>query len=405
MDMILLGTRYIGMLSDLDIPDTSALNEALCAIASAGPHTRITLVPKPGRRSWGCAPATSLSIRRVPSTVAEAGDAAVLEHIRRRPGHRPPLEVNVSDRHIAVDTQHGLGDGRLFVDITSTLLAMSRGDTLPWVTNRDTRLALPRAIARTFGAKPTRLRTAWHELAALRAASTLALDASRRESEPWSPSFGVEVAHLGAAAESEVDGWRRANAPTCGSAAVWLCIVRRALDAAGLEMVHPVQVAFDCRRYLRKGQTANGNFATGIEIPVGVDEPLIAVGNRMRGVTTSALPLAMMGAVSTLTQLRPGLTVIEAASQFHPGAPARLMYSDLGRVVPFDRAPWRSDCARSFTGLLDPSGPDGVTVLNAVVGGERSISISFHDNVFDREVMKNATRYVEGDPIRFLERR
>jgi hypothetical protein len=401
IDLALVNTRYIGALSDLHLPPVDVVNEAFSMIAAAGPHTRVALTPTPAKRRWGYAPASVPPVQQVPDSVADNGIASVLTHIRRRSGARSPLQVFVSDRHLAVDTHHGLGDGRMFIDLASALLAVSSGGTSPWVNKRDSRFALPRALARTFTRDPSLLHRGWEALGALR--SSRPLDSMAIPAQPWSPSYAVEVVFLSADVNSEVERWRKTNTSSCGSGALWLYLVRQAFHAVGVEMTERVQVAFDCRRYLGDGLSANGNFATGVEIPVPAGESVSGVGSRMRLVTSSALPLAMMAVASAHISVRGAPKATDPPTISRPGVPARMMYSDLGRITPLDGAPWRADGLQSFTGLLDPSGPDGITVLNASIGGQRSISISFHDNMFDRQVISKVARYIEDDPIRLLQ--
>ena len=125
-------------------------------IAAAGPHTRVALTPQPEKRIWTYDPAAPLPVHQLPDAVADDGSAAVLQYIRRRPGYRHPLEVHVSQRRIVIDADHGLGDGRFFLDLLSALLAVSGGRASQWVINDDTRLALPRALVATFGIHPAR---------------------------------------------------------------------------------------------------------------------------------------------------------------------------------------------------------------------------------------------------------
>jgi hypothetical protein len=340
-------------------------------------------------------------VHQVPDAVANDGNAAVLQYIRRRPGYRHPLEVHVSERQIAFDADHGLGDGRLIIELLSALFALCSGRTSPWVTNVDTRLVLPRALVRTFGIHPSRARMAWKDVAGLRATDTVSLnDTSGGASVAWSPSFAVTVAHVNADAESAVNEWRRASAEKVGSGAVWLYIVRQALHAAGLQMTDRVMVAFNCRRYLPEGNTSNSNFVMGLEIPFAVNETLPALVTRLAEFTVSAVPLGVMGIVSAQALRRAGRKPITPTS-CNPGAPARVMYSDMGHLTSLDDLPWRGHGERVNPGLLDPAGPEGITVLNARIGCTRNISISFHDNVFDRRVIDRAADYIK-DPIRFL---
>jgi len=83
------------------------------------------------------------------------------------------------------------------------------------------------------------------------------------------------------------------------------------------------------------------------------------------------------------------------------GALAHVMYTDMGHITTLDDLPWRGQDNRDHAGLLDPAGPDGITVYNTRIGGGRNISISFHDNVFDRGTIDLATEHLS-HPTRFL---
>lgn len=399
VDLMLQNTRYIGYLGGFAVPPQADIEAALRRVADAGLHTRVAMEPAGARRRWHRA-SSPPAVYRVPADVTDGGPDRVLEYVRNRPGTRAPVEVHVTDDQLMVDTQHGLGDGRLFVDLASALIGLASGEEPRWVTTPDTRGPALKAVVNTFARQPKRLRDVVTTAQSLRAAYPAEPNLEPAPGQRWSPSWAVETAHLDAAAEAEVERWRKTEAPECGSGAVWLYATRRALAEAGLPMTGRVQVAFDCRRYLRKGMSANGNFATGVELPVDVDAPVSAVGARMREVTGSALPIALMGAASAYIQLRP--RVAPPATEFVPNAPARVMYSDMGRLVPCDGFPWRAGRGSVFAGLLDPSGPDGVTVLNGVVNRERTLSISFHDNVFDRATMKRAAKLLADEPLRLI---
>jgi len=113
--------------ADLNTPALAELNDELSRIEAAGPHTRVALTPQPEKRIWTYDPAAPLPVHQLPDAVADDGSAAVLQYIRRRPGYRHPLEVHVSQRRIVIDADHGLGDGRFFLDLLSALLAVSGG--------------------------------------------------------------------------------------------------------------------------------------------------------------------------------------------------------------------------------------------------------------------------------------
>src|SRR6202035_3328581 len=138
-----------------------------------------------------------------------------------------------------------------------------------------------------------------------------------------------------------------------------------------------------------------------LEIPLPVDTDLLTVIALLRELTVSAVPLVGIGAVSALSLLRAAGAAQDEPSSVEIGAPAHLMYTDVGHVTALDDAPWGGTGERSYTGLLDPDSPVSITVLNSRIGAARNLSISFHDDVYDRRVIEGAARYLT-DPIRFL---
>jgi hypothetical protein len=400
MDQLFVGMRYVVLYAGLEAPGVGVLNEALATIAAAGPHTRVGLNPQPGRRIWRYDPDVTVPVHRLPDAVANDA-AAVLEHIRRRPGYHAPLEVHVSQRVIALDIDHGLGDGLLGVNLIQALFAHSRGGTSSWVTDDETSLALPRALTRTF-AHPARLAMLWKYAAGLRSANADDPGTASGQRVPWSPRPTVVIARVDADTEAAVNEWRRAHLEKSGSAAVWLYLARQALRTAGLRMTDRVTVAFDCRRYVPKLRTVNGNFIFGIDMPMAVDERLPAMMAKLRELTDAAVPLAAVGAVSARALLPHGRRP-SGTSPCLADAPADVMYTDMGNLTVLEDLPWQGDGERLATALIDPAGPNSVTILNARLGAARTVAVSFHDNGVDRGIIETAASYLE-HPIELLAR-
>jgi hypothetical protein len=399
-DQMLAGARFVALFGELDVPHVAVLDEALTMIAAAGSYTRVALDPLATKRLWRYTPSEIVTVSELPASVVEGGKAAILQHIRRRPGTRAALEIHATERHIALDVDHGLGDGRFALDLISALFECSSGRRPRWMTDTDTPLALLRSVIRTFGANPQWARMAVRYATEQRFQRPTDIGVAST-SPAWGPSFAVRIAHVDANAEAAVQDWRCAHAGRPGSAAVWLYIVRQALQAAGLSMTDRVMTAFDCRRYLSRRQTTNGNFIIGLEVPFAIDDGLSAVSTRIRELGRAAVPLAGMAVVSARAMLRIRRHENSPASCYQPGAPVHVMYSDLGTIKMIDDAPWRSGGERSLTALLDTAGPHDVTVLNTRIGDTRSISISFNDNVVERHIIDRAVHYL-ADPMRFL---
>ena len=108
---------------------------------------------------------------------------------------------------------------------------------------------------------------------------------------------------------------------------------------------------------------------------------------------------AYFSALARLTRKSPTPQVPDSA----PTEPrVELIYSDLGRPPGFSDLPWTHPEIKAMTGLLDPAGPEAITVMCGVVDGQRTYSASFHDNVFDPAVVRSALRMAAEDPMSLL---
>lgn len=401
--MQLAGARYVGCLENVAVPSAALIEAGLTSAAQSGSYTRVGLLPSSGTRRWVIESPLSPAIRALPQDVADTGSAAVVQHIRRHSAVRQPFEVYVSHRHIAVDVDHGLGDARLFVDFVDALFSMRAGRHPRWIAAPDTRFALNRALVRTFATNPSRLASASRR--ALRSRTDAAHAEVQTEAASWSPSVAVEDLHLDAEHGRAVDRWREANAPRAGRAATWLMIVRRALAAAGINVADTLRLVIDCRRYLRRGHSVNGNFIFGLKVLAPVGGAVTDVGREIKQQVDSGFPLLAMGLVSARSLVRPAPRSLDAPHLWRPGSPADMVYSDVGPLRPFDDAPWQPGEPRIVSALLDPASPSHVSVFTGVIGGERTISFTFHDNVHDRSSVRHAADAIRSDPIGLLELR
>lgn len=405
-DRMIAGGRYIVMATDLNVPSPALIRDALEVVLAAGPHTRVGLAPT-AHRLWRYSRSTPVPVNEIPADVADADIGTVLEYIRRRPGERHWVEACVSHRHIAMDVDHGLGDGEFVTSLIASVLALAEGRTPRWVTERDTRLPLLKAMTRTFGAKPRLVGEALKTAGSLKKSSdvTKANSQSTEAERPlrhWSPSYAAMVVTVDPDAQAAVERWRKANVPACTVSLTWMFIGRRALAAAGFDIADNVMLAFNCRRYLPAGARANGNFASGLEVMVNDESSMSEVGAEVRRITSSAWPLAFMGVVSTVGQMRRSSAAARPVSQVRVDAPVQLMYTDLGRLPLFDdslRIPGRQPC---FNGLLDPTSPESLTLFGNSAYGTRSMGASFHDNVIDRQMVADALHRVRDEPLKLL---
>jgi len=157
-----------------------------------------------------------------------------------------------------------------------------------------------------------------------------------------------------------------------------------------------IRVAVDCRRYLPPGRRYNGNFAAGLIVAMNENDTVADVGDRIEKLTSSGAPLLALVGVGGLVLMYPKLNS-------HKGMPTTtgvsLLISDVGRM-PDDDVSWASDDHRCYAALLDPADASSVSVLNASVGGCRTVSISFFEGVLDQQIDSMAA--LLADPIALL---
>ncbi|MBI3689484.1 MAG: hypothetical protein HY239_02040, partial [Mycolicibacterium aromaticivorans] len=80
----------------------------------------------------------------------------------------------------------------------------------------------------------------------------------------------------------------------------------------------------------------------------------------------------------------------------------QLGYSDVGRLSPFETLPWLPGRPRSINAALQPWAPSDISVFSGKIGHERSITVSYHDNVHDRRLLRKAAEVIGTDPIGLL---
>jgi hypothetical protein len=391
------GTRYVGCLENVIVPPRDQVAAALDTITRSGPHTRLGLIPDSRAWLWSWNAESAPTIREVPAEIADRGTTAVLEYIRTLAVPRGPVDVYLSDRHIAFDIDHGLGDARLYVDCVTTLFDLIQGTNSDWLRDRDTSIPVIHALTNTF-ASPDRLRGAWSE-----ARQRPASDRLRSSAHPATtglPSAAVEVIHIDASTEREVDRWRAADAAGVSRAVTWLVIIRTALAQAGLPLTDALRLVVDCRRYLRPQDRVNANFISGLSVQAAPEAPIGAIDAAVKARLDAALPLLALTATSARNLAAP--LSATRAHQAPLSTRVELAYSDVGRLSPFENLPWIPGRPRSINAALQPWAPADISVFSGTIGHERSVTLSYHDDVHDRRLLREAAEAIRTDPIRLL---
>ncbi|MBB3602464.1 hypothetical protein FHT40_002097 [Mycolicibacterium sp. BK556] len=391
------GTRYVGCLENVAVPPREQVAAALETITRSGPHTRLGLIPDARAWLWSWKAESAPTIRELPAEVAGRGTTAVLDYIRRLSVPRGPVDVYLSDRHIAFDIDHGLGDARLYVDCVTTLFDLIAGASSSWLRDRDTSIPVVHALTNTF-ADRHRLASAWTEARQRSAPGRRRPTAGAPTAEP--PSAAAEVIHIDAATEREVDSWRASDGAGVSRAVTWLVIVRTALAQAGLPLTDALRLVVDCRRYLRPRERVNANFISGLSVQAGLGTPVRAIDAAVKARLDAALPLLALTSTAARNLAAP--LSATRAQRAPADTPVELAYSDVGRLSPFENLPWLPDRPRSINAALQPWAPADISVFSGTIGRERSITLSYHDDVHDRRLLQEAAEAIRTDPIRLL---
>jgi hypothetical protein len=401
IDMSIANARYMGVVGPVEPWDEDDLRRAVRRLAARGTQTRIALHPTASSHRWNVDPLFDDGVVTPSEELGPGGFASALEELRRAEGDRPPFRMTQIGRYIAGDVDHGLGDGKLYIDV---IHALHEDAESGWARVPETRWAIPKAIIGTFVKHPSRLRDALRARAALKSLGDGDAPVASTDTTHWAPSVSLEVALASKSSEATLTAWRKEHAPKASGATLSAFLVRKALTVAGLTVDPNVMIAVNCRRYLKPDQTVNGNFITGLSVPMPLSRDIEDIAAVLSQVYKSGYPLIWMTLSAALARLhRSGTPVVPTEASVGPVM--KLMYSDLGRPPKFSQADWivgDEGAEPMFTGLLDPAGPEAVTVMSGSVRGERTYSVSFHDNVFSRYAIKQALRLVTEDPMSLL---
>jgi hypothetical protein len=197
-----------------------------------------------------------------------------------------------------------------------------------------------------------------------------------------------------------VDSWRATDGAGVSRAVTWLVIVRTALAQAGLPVTDALRLVVDCRRYLRPDDRVNANFISGLSVQAGPEASVGTIDAAVKARLDAALPLLAVTSTSARNLAAP--LSATRAQRAPADTPVELAYSDVGRLSPFEKLPWLPDRPRSINAALQPWAPADISVFSGTIGRERSITVSYHDDVHDRRLLQEAAEVIRADPIRLL---
>lgn len=381
-----------------DMPSVEALEDALVELSERHPSSRLTWGVNDSRTKWQIdAPRDAVRHRKM-VVEREIGDdpdfGRVLDAIVVDDALAWPLALIRYERYLGLRMSHGVGDGRMFNRVLSTVMQTAiTGEVAPWTAEPARRSPLLAGIRHTFGKAPNRFRAA---VADRPAAVQRPTPGERRA---WSAARVTEHVTLAPATAKEIAAWGKQHAPGSSKFALQVVLLLRSFAAVGIAVDPEVSLVFDLRRYL-KFDGVDGNFVIGVPVHIDVDSSPNDVSGILRATAESGRPLATQS-MSTVALMRTGATVPTVDAVDSTALP-RMTFSSLGRPADIDALPFSDRDASIYIGSVEPDGPLGVTALIIETVGGVNITVSFHDNVVDRALVRRATDLVRADPIGVL---
>jgi hypothetical protein len=398
LDVARAGAWTLSAFGPVDFGGKDALVAALRTLSSRGPSGRIGLVANPDSARWIFDPDRLIGSIEEINPVSDSEISATLAQLLRDRDERLPIWVKIAGNRLFVFLEHGLGDGRLTLDLSLALTDDTRSGVAPvWQKEAVTRFAVAKALFRAVMSNPR-----------------LPFDALRKQpaeqsepaTEPWEPAPAAAYVRGGQEAMNDLNRWKEANAPAATTAALFMAAKVRALREVGLDPYRTVHILFDGRRYLPKDSNVISNFAGGLDIHLDDPGDPMQVFSAIREYTTAGRPAVNLA--TTTVKVAAG-TVRRKRSTAHRQLVAvnprpRLAFSDMGRPPQLTAMPWlTTDPAQAhYAAMVKSASPEAITFSGGRLFGGAIDTASFHDNVFDHDLIQKAVYSAVMDPARLL---
>jgi hypothetical protein len=372
------------------MPPLEALREAVVAVAERYPDSRLRWGFDDTKQRW-CTdrPVESIVVER--DRDGESDFGTLLDSIAKDGSLGPPLTLVRYPNHFGMKMSHSLGDGLIFVSVVAAvMLTAVSGQVIPWPTVAGGRFPLARAGLRTFGRRPTLVRSTLRDRPRPNAEETCG------PSRPWRPSRRTVYRSLPPEQTDEIYSWAASYAPGGSRFSIQTALLLRAMRRVGLRISDDVRVMVDLRNYLGAG-LIDGNFFAGVPMAINWNMTPQQISATVNATKASGRPLANQMMTSVRLGSAPAMpsTVCE-------GILPQVTFSYLGSPPQVDWLPYTSDDRAVYAASVEPGGPFGLTFIQGHCRGHMILNACFHDNVVDHAAVEAAINLVSTDPIGLL---
>lgn len=396
LDRALATSRSISVTGPLAPLDADRVRARL-ALAMT-PTSRLSVVPDPTSARW-VHDVTPRPVVKRPD-LADLSPGEILTGLRARTEPAGTVEYLLGGCWLVLDQSHGIGDGRSSLEQIAGLAGRDGSAMAPNLERSLPADSAWHAAYRQLLRHPARLR----EVARLRTANAPdASDGPSRELAGWRSTRRVVATPMSADPVAALRDAVAAHGMKTSAAAVTVALWRAAVAAQEVRVDPRTQVLFDCRRYLEPAHANDhGNLAVGIPLRFPEWATPVEVGDRIREVTRSGWPVAVLGAGELRGLLRPRRVGPESTASDTATVPdrLRLSVSDMGRIGVFGDVEWDPQApSHHLYASLEPDGPDAATTFVSEVDGTRSFTTTFYEAFVDRAVIEAAHRALCDDPV------
>ncbi|MCI4658139.1 hypothetical protein [Cryobacterium zhongshanensis] len=400
----------------LDLPDRTAIVDALVRISTASPESRAGLafaatgsgwIHDPAGLAAHCAGAVSVVDPLDPDDLAGDLCRRALDIDADR-----PLHYQLAGDYLLQFFDHSVGDSVLLLSLPAAILGVAAGGPLPeWLGERTARHPLADAVRHTFLRHPGQFLAAVNarqdpraELDA-RAEAVGLPDPVRprpRETRPWRPEPAFSAVTITKDSAKLIRSWSRKHAGGASFTAVLTMMLRRALERSGVPVAPASTLVYDLRRYLPPGSTVFGNFITGIPLRVANPDDPEQLDARIQETVASARPLAALLAGAAKHRLRPAPVPVPDRVPVDPVA--TLVLSNAGVSRSLQQLPWTRTEGTPHHAIFGVRtvGAEQLSVLLTILDGDVHITATFHGNVFDPAAVAGALRLMAAEPETLL---
>lgn len=402
LDVARAGSWTLSAYGPVAFGGRDGLVAALQTLSQSGAQGRVGLVADPTTTKWLFDPARLL---RSVTEIDPVSDDQVPQTMTRLVAERDkslPIWVAVAGDRLFVFLEHGLGDGRLTLDLSLALTdsATQKGEIPAWQKRQPMRSrALPQAL-----------------LGALKANPRLLLEVAKRpaaeEAEPatvaWRPAPTAAYARGSAETLADLSAWKKSSGMKVSTAALLMAAKVRALREVGLDPYRTVHILFDGRRYLPQDAHVVSNFAGGLEVPLDNPGDPQQLAAAMRGYAAQGRPAANLAVTAAKLALSRRLGRAARSDDAVTAAPAsprpKIAFTDMGSAPQLEAITWTTSdpSQRQYCAMVDSPTPEAVTFTSGRLTGGSTDTACFHDNVFSSDLMQKAMTNAVSDPVRLL---